>query len=484
MEEGRASLTHQEQLLVLQEQHAQQQNPHQHQLLLLQQLQKQQLQQNHAAAAAAVSTFPSNIGSQLGQTINFPPNPNPNLPKNQNLFQQNPDPIPNLFQQNPNLNFQQNPNSNLFQQNPNSNLFQQNPNLNFQQNPNSNLFQQNPTYNLFQQTSQKNPNLFQQSPNPNLKLQQQNYPNLFQQSPQQQNPDPNLRNSSWLQQQQNPNPNLRQQQQQQQLNPNLFQQTPNQQEQRQNPNLQQQQNLQEKAVNQADLQMAYQDAMRVCNPEIERPFSSLQDACERLIPYHVVSEVEAEEDDRILESDTTGQVLSRTQQWDNNITAKVAEFTSTFEKQVLAFNLINHKRATGELRSEERLTLEQLMLREEKNLMMEVHNKIKARERANREAHEARMRMAQAQAQAEQARAELMRAEQARAELMRGPIRAGAFGLQGSNVRVNPDGMMSGWGNNAGRDESESSEDFLNDNEDDGAQGGWHGPGNFDLNRR
>ncbi|KAJ0561603.1 putative GLTSCR protein region [Helianthus annuus] len=100
-------------------------------------------------------------------------------------------------------------------------------------------------------------------------------------------------------------------------------------------------------ANQVEMQMAYQDAWRVCHPDFKRPFSSLEDACERLLPYHVVADYEAEEDDRILDSDTTGQVLSRTQQWDQSIANKVAEFTATFEKQVLAFNIISRKRAIG-----------------------------------------------------------------------------------------------------------------------------------------
>ncbi|KAJ0018386.1 hypothetical protein Pint_11505 [Pistacia integerrima] len=54
-----------------------------------------------------------------------------------------------------------------------------------------------------------------------------------------------------------------------------------------------------------------------------------------LLPYHVVTDYEAEEDDRILDSFTTGQMLSRSQKWNNNIAAKVAEFTETLEKQAL-----------------------------------------------------------------------------------------------------------------------------------------------------
>nr|AFK40817.1 unknown [Lotus japonicus] len=235
--------------------------------------------------------------------------------------------------------------------------------------------------------------------------------------------------------------------------------------------------------NPMELQMAYQDAWRVCHPDFKRPFSSLEDACERLLPYHVVADYEAEEDDRILDSDTTGQVLSRSQQWDNNIAAKIAEFTATFEKQALAFNIISQKRNLGEFRSEERLMIEQALLQEEKRALM-----------AGREAHEAKLRMA-AMYQAEQARAE----SHSHAEMMsRAPIRGSALGSQGSGDMMghdmgeqdqggHPGDMMNGWGNNAHREEKEPSEDFLNDeaeNGDTGTQDGWREVGEFDLNAR
>lgn len=209
----------------------------------------------------------------------------------------------------------------------------------------------------------------------------------------------------------------------------------------------------------------------------------------RLLPYHVVADYEAEEDDRILDSDTTGQMPSRSQQWDHNIAAKVAEFTATFEKQALAFNIISRKRAMGEFRSEERLMIEQALLQEEKRAMLEIRAEIESREKAGREAHEAKLRMA-AMVQAEQARAESMG---------RGPIRASALGSQGNDVAIghdmgeqeqggNADEMINGWGNNAQRDEKEPSEDFLNDEETEngeaGMQDGWREVGEFDLNSR
>ncbi|KAF9626773.1 hypothetical protein IFM89_039489 [Coptis chinensis] len=272
-----------------------------------------------------------------------------------------------------------------------------------------------------------------------------------------------------------------------------------QQQQSPTPNSNSNSNLQQKANrgqgNPVELEMAYQDAWRVCHPDIKRPFSSLEDACERLLPYHVVADYEAEEDDRILDSDTTGQMPSRSQQWDHNIAAKVAEFTATFEKQVLAFNIISRKRAMGEFRAEERLMVEQALLQEEKHMLLDIRAEMESMEKANRDAAEAKMRMA-AIVQAEQARAEA----QTRAEMLaRAPMRGNAAASQadggsidhhlgGQEHGVNMDEMMHGWGN-TNREEEEPSEDFLNDenepdNEESDMQDEWRETGEFDLNTR
>nr|XP_043632782.1 myb-like protein P [Erigeron canadensis] len=297
-------------------------------------------------------------------------------------------------------------------------------------------------------------------------------------------------NHQLQQQQQNPNPNSLNSSQQ--IRPNAATTTMSRmqtQTQAQNNNnnnnnsnnaVGSQQQQQTPPANQVELQMAYQDAWRVCHPDFKKPFSSLEDACERLLPYHVVADYEAEEDDRILDSDTTGQVLSRTQQWDHSIANKVSEFTATFEKQVLAFNIISRKRAIGEFRSEERLLIEQALLQEERRALFETRAEMEKQQKAGRDAHAANMRMA-AMAQAEQARAEMM---------ARAPIRASAMGSMGEQEQeANPDEMMNGWNNNNNqRDEKEPSEDFLNDEErengDAGVQSDWREGGEFDLNTR
>lgn len=208
-----------------------------------------------------------------------------------------------------------------------------------------------------------------------------------------------------------------------------------------------------------------------------------------------MADYEAEEDDKILDSDSTGQMLSRSQQWDHNIAAKVAEFTATFEKQVLAFNIISHKRDVGEFRTEEKLMIEQLLLQEERRALLEMRAEMDSRQKAGRETHESNLRMA-AMVHAEQARVDL----QAQAELMiRAPIRANALGSQINNIPVahdmsqqdqvaNPDEMINGWGNNGQKDEKEPSDDFLNDEEtengDTAMQSEWRDGGDLDLNAR
>ncbi|CAL9048329.1 unnamed protein product [Musa banksii] len=156
-------------------------------------------------------------------------------------------------------------------------------------------------------------------------------------------------------------------------------------------------------VNPVEIEMAHQDALMVCNPDLKSPFASVEDAVQRLLPYHVVSDYNAEEDDRVLESDTTGDSKSRSQQWDNDVLDAVTKVNATFEKQVRNFNMMLRKRAQGEFRSEERLMLEHALLQEEKEALLKTKVEIESREKADKEAAEAQMRMAMAQGEQTQA---------------------------------------------------------------------------------
>ncbi|RWW05772.1 hypothetical protein GW17_00030934, partial [Ensete ventricosum] len=158
-------------------------------------------------------------------------------------------------------------------------------------------------------------------------------------------------------------------------------------------------------VNPVEIEMAHQDASMVCNPDYSSPFASVEDAVHRLLPYHVVSDYNSEEDDRILESDTTGDTKSRSQQWDNDVLGTVTKFNAMFEKQVGNFNMMLRKRAQGEFRSEERLMLDKALIQEEMEAFLKTKVEIESREKADKEAAQAQMQMAMAQG--EQAQAEL-----------------------------------------------------------------------------
>ena len=135
--------------------------------------------------------------------------------------------------------------------------------------------------------------------------------------------------------------------------------------------------------------------------------------------------------------------------------------------------------------------MEQFLMQEEKQALLGIRAEIESREKAGREAAEAKMRMAMVQA--EHARADA----QAHAEMyVRAPVRAGAAGSLGDEVSGHDMGQeqagnmdeIHGWGN-AQREDEEPSEDFLNDenepeNGDTGEQGEWREAGELDLNTR
>ncbi|KAI5077535.1 hypothetical protein GOP47_0007359 [Adiantum capillus-veneris] len=150
-----------------------------------------------------------------------------------------------------------------------------------------------------------------------------------------------------------------------------------------------------------DVDIARQDALRACNPDIDRPFASLEDACNRLLPFHVLADYDADDvNDKFL--DSTGRVLSRSQLWNESLTAKIHEFKATFQKQIDVFNALSKKRTDGEMRAEEGLMIEQFLFQDEKQKVLEMKVEME-RERAERDA-EARMKEAMERARAEQAR--------------------------------------------------------------------------------
>lgn len=187
----------------------------------------------------------------------------------------------------------------------------------------------------------------------------------------------------------------------------------------------------------------------------------------------------------MVESDKTGQAPSRLQQWDHNILVKIAEFTSTFEKQVLAFNIMTRKRSLGEFRSEERLHLEQSLLQNEKRMAFETRADIEARQKAA------------AQMAASAAQADMMGSARPPA-----PMRGHAASMHGEDAQDQEVMRQGGWagnasnsvgnaananenenGDNNGEEEEDGDEDFLN-NEENGEDDDDDSGGELDLNAR
>ncbi|RWW33916.1 hypothetical protein BHE74_00030468 [Ensete ventricosum] len=139
--------------------------------------------------------------------------------------------------------------------------------------------------------------------------------------------------------------------------------------------------------------------------------------------------------------------------------------------------------------------MEQFLMQEEKQALLGIRAEIESREKAGREAAEAKMRMAMVQA--EHARADAQAQAQAHSEMyVRAPVRVGAAASLGDEVSGHDMGQeqggnmdeIHGWGN-AQRDDEEPSEDFLNDenepeNGDTEEQGEWREAGELDLNTR
>ncbi|KAH7440852.1 hypothetical protein KP509_03G014100 [Ceratopteris richardii] len=153
-----------------------------------------------------------------------------------------------------------------------------------------------------------------------------------------------------------------------------------------------------RSVPDVDIDIAHQDAFQACNPDVDHPFASLEDACNRLLPFHVLADYEADDvNEKFL--DSNGRVLSRSQLWNESLMAKINEFKLTFEKQIETLNDLVKKREDGEMRAEEDLMLELCLLQDEKRRTLELKAEME-REKAEREA-------------VERARAEQMRMQEA-----------------------------------------------------------------------
>lgn len=171
----------------------------------------------------------------------------------------------------------------------------------------------------------------------------------------------------------------------------------------------------------------------------------------RLLPYHVVADYEGEEEDDGLDDNQ----LSRAQQWDYHIAAKMEEFGATFEKQVREFNEMTQKRGIGELRTEERWLTELLQLQEERQATHDLKAAlIASRQRAAQEAHEANLQMA-AMLHASQARTDEPQTHNYQMMMTQAPIQPSPVGpdMPIQQWLVSPGDMTNACENNAQRNE-------------------------------
>ncbi|KAG0446598.1 hypothetical protein HPP92_028759 [Vanilla planifolia] len=197
--------------------------------------------------------------------------------------------------------------------------------------------------------------------------------------------------------------------------------------------------------------------------EVDCPLISAALRQPRLLPYHVVADNEAEEDDEILNRNSTGEILAETDnQWDANIERKLAEFAAAFDKQVLAFNILSLKRNLGEFRSEERLMIEYALLQEERQAVLQLKEEMETREKAK--LHTLTSNTQMLLAQAEQARVGMQCFRQA----------------SGNNSDVMTQELESAalWKHKETSEGCPSCEQEFYDII------GWRGPGSLDLNSR
>ncbi|BBN18606.1 hypothetical protein MPTK1_8g03900 [Marchantia polymorpha subsp. ruderalis] len=201
-------------------------------------------------------------------------------------------------------------------------------------------------------------------------------------------------------------------------------------------------NVVDRRPSQLEVDMARQDLAKIAHPDTQRPFSSLADACDRLLPYHILAEYDVEE----CEEKEGMELLSRSRAWEESLRTQTLEFMATLEKQVVTYNTIIKKRSEGSMRGEERMMVEQSFLSDEKQKLMNVRAQIEAKDKAEKEAAEAKAKEAAVLAERaraeEQARAEAQaQAEAARfeAESKAEALRAGADTLPKVENQVKPD---------------------------------------------
>lgn len=102
------------------------------------------------------------------------------------------------------------------------------------------------------------------------------------------------------------------------------------------------------------LECLAEDTKRICQLELHRPFASLADAVERLVPFHALSFIDGETQDI---DDTPGHggqnlVCSRQDVWLDHVVKKVAEATAKTETLAKRMAALEEKYEDSLLRTE------------------------------------------------------------------------------------------------------------------------------------
>uniref|UniRef100_A0ACD5UQ07 Uncharacterized protein n=1 Tax=Avena sativa TaxID=4498 RepID=A0ACD5UQ07_AVESA len=142
-------------------------------------------------------------------------------------------------------------------------------------------------------------------------------------------------------------------------------------------------------------QMAYEDVWKASHPDFRTPFSSIEDAITRLLPYHVFADYEDEED-------TNGgtEEMSSEEALDKAVMEAVEKQIEEFEKQVLTFNVLARKRGEERLMAERALLHDEHCATERLRATIIVQHERQQRRQQQEEAERAsRLALAQAQAQ-------------------------------------------------------------------------------------
>ncbi|KAK3261820.1 hypothetical protein CYMTET_29292 [Cymbomonas tetramitiformis] len=117
--------------------------------------------------------------------------------------------------------------------------------------------------------------------------------------------------------------------------------------------------------------LVQKDCNRACVPDINRPFSSAEDAFERLFPYHVFAQDESDDEgyppEYSEEQDVTLR-LSRKQAWNQVFEKKGKEFLQRHAKQLESMEKIEKKQKISEhLTGEEKYQIELLIYSDHKS---------------------------------------------------------------------------------------------------------------------